>query len=167
LGAGAEVLKPKVGVKKGGDFEAVKKRVDEVQRLLEKGAKVAVGLPRNSMPYPDGTSVIMVGFWNEFGTKFTHERAFLRTAARENRDAWLALSRDIYKRAVAKNKDPNDFLSILGQRMEADVKRSIDSGAWEPNQGAYGEWKLSKGKTKPLIVSGHLRGSIRYVIRKP
>ena len=146
-------------------LEAIRKRVAEVDKLLRKEAKIAVGLPRNSMPYPDGTSVIMVAFWNEFGTKTIAERAFLRTAASKNNAAWLKLARDIYTKAVAKNKDPYEFLPLLGARMQLDVQKSIDSGAWEPNQGAYGKFKASKGKTKPLIMTGHLRGSIRYVLR--
>lgn len=142
------------------------KLVDRLTKLLDKPPKIAVGLPRDSTPYPDGTSVIMVGFWNEFGTENIPERPFLRTTANQKREEWLKLAKDIYTRAIKKNKNPTDFMSLLGERMENDIKAGIDSGPWEENQGWYKEWKLSKGKTKPLIVTGHLRGSIRYVVRK-
>lgn len=142
------------------------KLVDRITKLWRQPVKVAVGLPRNSLPYPDGTSVVMVGVWNEFGTKFATERPWLRTAAAKHNKAWLKLAEDIYRRSIAKDKDPQQFMPLLGQQMEADVKASIDSGAWEPNQGAYGAWKLKTGKTKPLILTGHMRGSVRYVLRE-
>lgn len=149
-----------------GDPEAIRKRLAALERKLKKVPNIAVGLPRNSMPYPDGTSVIMVAFWNEFGTEHIHERAFLRTAAHNNRDKWLKLTRDIFRKAIEKDKDPADYFNLIGEVMQSDVQKSIDSGAWEPNQGAYAAWKTAKGKTKPLILTGHLRGSIRYVVRE-
>lgn len=148
-----------------GNPELVRKRLASLESKLKKVPNIAVGLPANSMPYPDGTSVVMVAFWNEFGTENIAERSFLRTAAHVNRDKWLKLTRKIFEQAIAKDKNPADFFPLIGQVMQADVQKSIDSGAWEPNQGAYGAWKKAQGKTKPLIFSGHLRGSIRYVVR--
>lgn len=148
-----------------GDMSAVRAKIDKLSATLRRQPNLVVGFPRNSMPYPDGTSVIMVAFWNEFGTKFAPERAFMRTAAAQNKEEWLRLARRIYSRAVKQGKNPADFLGLLGERMQLDVQKSIDSGAWEPNKGQYAKWKEAHGKTKPLIVTGHMRGSVRYVLR--
>lgn len=134
-------------------------------KILKRDTDLAVGLPKNALPYPDGTSVVLVGFWNEFGTEYIPERAFLRTALAQNRRQWLALAALVYEKALKQNKDPRLLMRVVGEQMQLDVQKSIDSGAWEPNQGQYAEWKLSKGKTKPLINTGHMRGSIRYEIR--
>lgn len=165
------MLRPLIRVKRGSvDFEVAKKRLAELEDMFgKKMPKIAVGLPRDSMPYPDGTSVIMVGFWNEFGTKEGTEagivaRPWLRTGAHENRDAWIALARRIVKSCIQKGTDPMNAFALLGHRMETDIKLSISEGAWEPNKGAYAAAKAAKGKTKPLIVTGHMRQSVRYVI---
>lgn len=158
----------KVVAKPKGDPELRKTLVElaRITKLLKKDTDLAVGLPKDALPYPDGTSVVLVGFWNEFGTRYTPERAFLRTALAMNRRQWLALAALAYEKAIRQNKDPRLMMKVVGKQMQLDVQKSIDSGAWEPNQGTYAEWKLARGKTKPLINTGHLRGSVRYVLRE-
>lgn len=162
------MLKAKMKVKRKPEeaMADIRKRVTDMTKIFEKMPRIAVGLPKNSMLYPDGTSVIMVGFWNEFGSTdgAVPSRPWLRTGAHNNREAWVAMARKIVARCLEKNVDPTNHFALLGLRMENDIKTSIDSGAWEPNQGAYGKWKEARGKTKPLIVTGHMRASVRYVI---
>lgn len=155
-------------VKKGSpNFEATKKRIDELSVMFAtRVPRVRVGLPKNSTPYPDGTSVIMVGFWNEYGTEdgMIPSRPWLRTGAHENRDKWIATARRIVKRCVQTGRDPVNAFALLGAQMESDIKASITDGAWAPNQGWYAEWKERRGYTKPLMVTGHMRASVRYII---
>lgn len=163
------MLKPLIKLRKGSpDFAAAKKRIDDTVKLFEERMpKIAVGLPKGSMPYPDGTSVIMVGFWNEFGSEdgTVPERAWLRTGAHNNRDKWIQTARRIVKRSIETGKDPVNAFALLGHQMEGDIKNSIaPDGEWEPNQGAYKVWKDKHGYTKPLVVTGHMRASVRYVI---
>jgi hypothetical protein len=162
------MLKPVLKVKKGNpDFAAIKQKVDDMKtKVFDKMPTIAVGLPKNSTPYPDGTSVIMVGFWNEFGTQdgVVPSRPWLRTGANDNRDKWIAMARRIVKKCLQTGQNPLNHFALLGLQMEADIKNSIAAGEWEPNQGAYAAWKLSKGYTKPLMVTGHMRASVRYII---
>jgi hypothetical protein len=162
------MLKPLLKVRRGRpDFAEVKKRIEETKtKVFDKMPKIAVGLPKNSMPYPNGVSVIMVGFWNEFGSEdgVVPARPWLRTGAHNNRDKWIDMARRIVKRCIETGQNPLNHFSLLGLQMERDIKASIDEGEWEPNQGAYAAWKLSKGKTKPLNLTGHMRASVRYVI---
>lgn len=161
------MLKPKVQLKKGTpEFTKTKKLLEDMKRGLKKMPTIAVGLPKDSTPYPDGTSVVMVGFWNEFGSidGAVPARPWLRTGAHNNKDKWINLARDICKRAIAKGKDPAEFMALLGQQMQADIQASIDSGSWEPNRGQYAAYKVAKGKEKPLIFTGHMRASVRYVV---
>ncbi len=166
------MLRPTIRIRRGSpDFEVMKKRIAELETMFRKRMpKIAVGLPRDSLPYPDGTSVIMVGYWNEYGSEATGRgggivaRPWLRTGAHENREAWVALAGRIIKSCVQKGTDPMNAFALLGLRMENDIKLSISEGAWEPNKGAYAEAKAAQGKTKPLILTGHMRQSVRYAI---
>lgn len=154
-------------VKGSPNFEATKKRIDDLSKMFAtRVPRIRVGLPKNSMPYPGGPSVIMVGFWNEYGTEDggIPSRPWLRTGAHKHREEWIAMARRIVKRCVETGRDPVNAFALLGQRMEADIKDSIENGVWEPNQGWYKEWKEARGKNKPLIVTGHLMASVRYII---
>lgn len=162
------MLKPIVKVKRGSaDFEVMKQRIEATAKMFkDRMPNIQVGLPKNSTPYPDGTSVIMVGFWNEFGSDdgAVPSRPWLRNGAHKNRDEWIALARRIVKSCIQKGTDPINAFALLGLRMENNIKASIVEGPWEPNQGAYAAAKAAKGKTKPLIVTGHMRASVRYII---
>lgn len=159
-------LSVKAGQVKKGDPELkkTKERIDKITNQLKAGSQVVVGLPSDSLPYPDGTSVLMVGFWNEFGTKHISERPFLRETLRQHRNEWVVLSEKLYAQAIKSEVDPKTLLPVLGEQMQIDVQKNIDDGAWEPNASPYREQKAKEGKTKPLIVTGHLRGSIRYLV---
>lgn len=149
------------------NFDLIRKRVEELTKMFEERMpKIAVGLPKDSTPYPDGTSVIMVGFWNEYGSTdgVVPARPWLRTGAHNNRDEWLKLARRIIKKCIETGQDPINRFALLGLKMEADIKKSIETGDWESNQGAYAAWKVKHGYTKPLMVTGHMRASVRYVI---
>lgn len=158
----------RVRIKRGDpNFTETRKRVDELTKMFrERMPMIAVGLPRDSTPYPDGTSVIMVGFWNEYGSTdgTVPSRPWLRTGAENNREKWLNMARRILKKCVQTGQNPVNSFSILGLQMEADIKNSIAAGDWEDNQGAYAAWKVKHGYTKPLMVTGHMRASVRYVI---
>lgn len=160
-------LKVKAGKVKKGDtnLAETRKALEKLVKLMKNSSRIAVGLPSNSLPYPDGTSVVMVGFWNEFGTKVIPERPFLREALRQNRDEWLKLARKLLKKSIKEGVAFDSVLGLLGAQMQLDVQKSLDSGAWEPNASDYAKFKAKSGKTKPLIVTGHLRGSIRWVMR--
>lgn len=161
------MLKVKAGKVKKGDVSLAETRkvIEKLAKLLKGNPRIVVGLPSNSLPYPDGTSVVMVAFWNEFGTKVIPERPFLREALRQNRNSWLKLARKLYKKAIKEGVAFDSVLGLLGAQMQLDVQKSLDSGAWEPNAPDYAKFKAKTGKTKPLIVTGHLRGSIRWAIR--
>lgn len=149
------------------NFEDTKKKVDELAKMMKaRVPRVKVGLPKNTTPYPDGTSTIMVGFWNEYGSEdgTIPARPWLRNGAHENRDKWIATARRILKRCVQTGRDPVNAFALLGAQMESDIKASITDGAWAPNQGAYKDWKEARGYTKPLMVTGHMRASVRYII---
>jgi len=161
------MLKVKAGIKKGDpNLAKTLRRMARIAKKLRGAESLAVGLPKGSQPYPDGTDVLSVGIWNEFGTETIPERAFLREGARQNQKEWLKLARALYKKALREDLDPNQLMGQLGEKMQNDIQASIDSGAWEPNAEPYKSQKAKLGKTKPLIVTGHLRGSIRWVMRK-
>lgn len=199
--AAGKILKGSAGLDKSN------KLIKALAKRLAGKSQLAVGLPSDSLPYPDGTDVIVVGAIHEFGGEINNpggvaygyetredaeagrvrflkkgsgflvlgeteaftftmpERSFLRSTLNEERSKWLKLAAQLYKRAIDKNVTPESQLRLLGEQMQIDVQKKIDSGPFEPNAPAYAKAKAAKGKTKVMIVTGHLRGSIRWVFR--
>lgn len=101
---------------------------------------VKVGLPQGSNDYPiTGESVINVGFWHEFGTKFLPERSWMRSAIRMNlakyKKAIKKGLRDIQQGRLTSDR----FLGRLGLVARDDMRARIDA--------------------LPLVDTGHLKGA--------
>ncbi len=200
-------LKIKTILKGDPKLKVTNEEILRIAKLFRGKRQLAVGLPANSQPYPDGTSVIAVGTIHEFGGEIKNpggvpygfrtereaeegkvrfmakgtgflvlgktqphtisipERSFLRSTVNEKRGDWLKLAEAIHKR-VARKKGASleQGLRLLGEQMQIDVQKKIDTGPFAPNAPAYAKIKSAAGKTKPLIVTGHLRGSIRWAL---
>ena len=80
--------KSKVKIKKQ-PLKGIKK-IEKIAKAMSGPDSVKVGLPKGSNDYPDGTSVIMVGAVQEFGSPSQNvpERSFLRSTVVEKRRAY-------------------------------------------------------------------------------
>ena len=146
----------------GGDLKALIKKLD---KLNSKPSKVAVGLPRDAVPYPDGTSVIMVGTVNEFGSidGVIPERSWLRVGIATSSKAIIKKWKDKLAKGVLNGTiKPEKALALIGQLAVAAVQKRIVN----IQQPANAEFtlKAKRPKTSPLIVTGHMRQSVRYVV---
>ncbi|MEE9382849.1 MAG: hypothetical protein V3V08_05485 [Nannocystaceae bacterium] len=108
---------------------------------------VKVGLPQGSNDYPaTGESVINVGFWHEFGTKFLPERSWMRSSIRMNLAKYKkAIKRgllDIQKKRLTSDR----FLGRLGLVARDDMRAMIDA--------------------LPLVDTGHLKQSLTWEVLK-
>lgn len=149
-------MKPKVTIKKK-PTKALKK-IEALNASLSKGSSVLVGLPKNSNPYPDGTSVIMVGAVHEFGApeKNIPERSFLRSTVTGKRLKYKLLLTKLAAKVVAKKLSLKDALNILGITVQSDVQNMIVDIKEPP---------LKYRDGNPLNYSGHLKQSITYRIK--
>ncbi len=144
-----------------------------------KAGKVAVGLPKGkSGQYEDGSTVIEVAAWNEFGTERIPERSFIRVPVQQNKEKYMALAKKQAKLIYAGKTTTENALGILGTFMSDKMKSSFTDNDWEANSDITinGGWMTSpngkpfyvkgKGSSNPLMSTGQLRNSITYQIVK-
>ncbi len=141
------------------------KGIDKLSKLrkeLGKNNILKVGLPKGSNAYPDGTSVIMVGFVHEFGSDVNNipERSFLRSTLIDKKSTYKQLFKSIAKSVVDGSKMLT-AINKLGLVVQGDVQQKIVNLKNPPNtQGTVS----SKGSSNPLIDTGHLRQSITFEV---
>lgn len=140
---------------------------------------VKVGLPKDSMNYPDGTSLIMVGAVHEFGTRDGRvpERSYLRTTSKELTPEVKKFWRKNAVKILTGKVTAKRLLGIIGLQFQAAVQEKI-TDIKEPalapstmrkrlekvaNVGGDVE---SPTAVNPLVDTGHLRQSIRFEISK-
>lgn len=148
----------KGGLKAGRELEKLRKN------LKNFNLKIIAGLPRNSAPYPDGTSVIEVGHKNEFGSVSERipERSFLRKSFRDNEKKYSKMAVKAVKKAI-NGGDFEKEAGIIGLVMEGDIQQTIIDVKTPPNAQFTIE---KKGSSNPLVDTGHMGQSIRHEVRK-
>ena len=99
---------------------------------------------------------------HEFGLGDMPQRSFLRSAYDENLPVIDKMIQRVANGAVF-GLGTNAALNQLGNVVQGMVQRKIVDGPFIPNSPATIKRKKS---SKPLIDTGHLRQSIRYVIER-
>lgn len=99
---------------------------------------------------------------HEFGLSDMPQRSFLRSAYDENLPVIDKMIQRVANGAVF-GLGTNAALNQLGNVVQGMVQRKIVDGPFVPNSPATIKRKKS---SKPLIDTGHLRQSIRYVIER-
>ena len=126
---------------------------------LKAPAHVDVGILESAGAEADGTSVIDVAFWNEFGTATIPERSFIRAwfdeAEPQLREEFTKLMHGV----AAGKRTRAEVLELMGQRMVGQVQERISAGIPPENAPSTA---ARKGSTTPLIDTGVLRSSVTY-----
>lgn len=99
---------------------------------------------------------------HEFGLGGMPQRSFLRSAFDENKPMINKMGDHIVNSAI-KGISTEKALDQLGNVVQGMVQKKIVDGPFVPNSPATIKRKKS---SKPLIDTGHLRQSIRYVIER-
>lgn len=128
-----------------------------LRRLNEAQTTITVGVHGDASPEKDGTSVVDVATWNEFGTDRIPARSFLRAwfdssaglIADSLRKVGLGVVAGKYTAAIGMNRAAQLFAGLIQQRV---------AGGIGPANAA--STVARKGSSKPLIDSGHLRSAI-------
>lgn len=134
---------------------SVAAELDKINSRFKGKPVVKVGLPSQSNPYPDGTSVIMVGVTHEFGLGNVPERSFLRSTVFENRREYLKFLKKLAVKIIDGKISTEKALGLLGLKVQNDVQAKITDIDTPP---------LVSREGNPLILSGHLRRSITYIV---
>lgn len=121
---------------------------------------VKVGLPKGAA-YPDGTPVAHVGFWNEFGTRTSPERAWMRTAIKLNIQKYRRLNKHNLKQIQKKSMTIDVALKVLGQAARDDMIASIETWQAPPNAPST---VAMKGSASVLEDTGLMKQSVTYEV---
>ena len=155
------MLKLKVGLK-GGD--KLQRALDDLSKLSKEPSQVKVGIPAGGLRYPDGVALLLVAAVQEFGSQDGRipERSYLRSTvvkeAEQFRKFWRS---DHAKDLLTGAGDAGAVLALLGQLAQRKVQEAIVEIKEPANAPAT---IAAKGSSNPLVSSGLLRQSIRYVV---
>ena len=89
-------------------------------------------------------------------------RPYIRSTVDENQEKYGRLIEQLFTRVVDGTLDVFGALELLGMRVESDIKRKMTTLKSPANKPST---IRKKGSENPLINTGHLRASIRYVVR--
>ena len=149
----------KAKVKVTHNFEAAQKDLDKFDKEISKHSNIVVGVPKNSAPYPDGTSVILVALVHEFGSVIRNipERSFLRAGVKRNSKKYTKLFASLAKESLNGSGDFLRGLNKIGLVAQTDVRQEITDLKTPPLKSRAGN---------PLVDTGHLRQSIVYQVNR-
>ena len=150
-------------VKDGKQLELVlDNRLKSIIARLGTKAVLKVGILEGATT-TDGQNIAQYAFWNEFGTKFSPARPFMRQSVEKNKGRWLS----VLKRALTGGKNSKDSLYAVGEVARADVIDEIQNGTFTPNAPRTIALKKAKGKTEPdhpLIDTGQMMKAVSYEV---
>jgi len=99
---------------------------------------------------------------NEFGFGTTPERSFIRSTIDENAERYLKAAGILVGMMIDGEISKFEALERMGQQIERDIKEKIVNLKTPPNAPRT---IMEKGSDNPLIDSGEMLASIRYVIK--
>lgn len=136
-----------------------KRTVDTIFDLSANPVDIGVGVFDDSGTYGDGTSVVEVAMYQEFGTSRIPERSFIRAYIDENEIRIREMMRDSLQ-AVARGVVSKDTaMRLLGQKIANEMKGRLSAGIPPPNAPSTVK---QKGVNAPLVNTGRLREAIKY-----
>ena len=125
------------------------------------GTGVKVGI-QAGQGQQDGTDMLDIAVFNEFGTATIPARPFMQDAADKYHEDTGRVMEHLAKK-VQEGADAGQALETLGQWYQAQQQAHIRSGEFQPNAPATVK---RKGSSVPLIDKGQLVNSVRYEVLK-
>lgn len=137
-----------------------KRYFKELERLSK--LEVQVGFQAGEKTYEDGTDLVDVAAYNEYGTSDTPARPFMKQSF-ENHEDELQKACDRVNQTLNKGGTAEAGLKELGVFVKGLVQEEIVDGGFEPNAPSTIK---KKGSEQPLIDTSTMRQSVNYVIKK-
>ena len=125
------------------------------RELSGQGVKVGV----MSGTYPDGTSVVDVAYWNEYGTSKMPSRPFIRQTFEKNGNDIDKVSRTLIGGIMTGTFNPDGALRELGDWYKGVMQEVLRDGSYVANAAST---LAQKNGSKPLVDTGQLLQSIRW-----
>lgn len=140
--------------------EKVDRLLAEVHHL--KTAYVTIGIHKDAGKYEDGTDVVEVALWNEFGTRNIPERSFFRSTMDENVskiNAWREAAVD----KILRGGSVEEALRDIGFKIMVLIQNKIKSNVPPPLAPSTVRAKEEKGRPPvTLIDSGLMLRSVSF-----
>jgi len=111
----------------------------------------------------DGTSIVDIGVYNEFGTNSIPARPFMGTTADRYRDTIYKYTETLVGQMIDGKYTVRQVLNYMGLWYQAKIQMVIrEAKTWAvPNAPST---VAIKGSSSPLIDTGRMVGAIRYEI---
>jgi hypothetical protein len=124
--------------------------------------QVFVGFQAGQVADEKGVDMAQIAMFNELGTSTAPARPFLRNSVDENEDVIRdQCGKELKKLTTGATAETVlKRVGALGVRL---VQEKIESGSFEPNAPSTIK---KKGSDKPLIDTGRMRQSVKYVVKK-
>lgn len=124
--------------------------------------QVFVGFQAGQVADDKGVDMAQIAMFNELGTSTAPARPFLRDSVDENEDVIRdQCGKELKKLTTgATAESVLKRVGALGVRL---VQEKIESGSFEPNAPSTIK---KKGSDKPLIDTGRMRQSVKYVVKR-
>lgn len=139
---------------------------DSVVKKLKglRGTTVVVGLMGGAAHvYDDGTTVVSVAAFNEFGTSTIPARPFIRSTMDEQRQNIGDLVQKLAGRIADGKIDRDRAARFLGEFAKSKIQKKIVDLREPPNAQSTID---SKGSSNPLIDTGAMRQAVTYAVVK-
>lgn len=154
------MFKPKIEIKeKNKDSE--KKLKDVFQKMGK--SFVTIGVHENAGQYEDGTSVVQVALWNEFGTEHIPERSFFRSTLDKHEDQINSWRKEAIEKIIDGKETPEHALESIGFKIRELIKNTILSNVPPPNADSTAAHKRAEGvPVRTLVETNLLLRSVEY-----
>lgn len=145
------------------DRQKVKHAIKGLEERMQKDGLVLVGVPKGAGAYEDGLTIATVAAVNNFGSADGRipARPFLAPAVENGAPEYRRLVELMLPKVMSGEMEMQTLLAQMGQLAEGHVKQQITDLRTPPNAQSTID---KKGSDNPLIDTGALRQSIRYVI---
>jgi hypothetical protein len=165
------MIKPKAETKVVKDDS---KKIRDAMKKLN-GSYVTIGFHQDAGQYEDGTSVVSVALWNEFGTQHSPERSFFRSAINDNQTKINEWREEAIRNITEKGWTVKKALEMIGFRIQVLIQNKIKSNVPPPNAPSTiqakqragvspksGFKKGFEGRTGTLINTGLMLRSVTF-----
>lgn len=144
-------------------FKQLKKKLKGISN-----AYVTIGVHQSAGKYTQGNNppdVAEVALWNEYGTKNTPERSFIRGAIDENASKINEWRDEVVYKVLQGEITVKKALETIGFRIQVLIQNKIKSNVPPPNAPSTAAHKKREGVGQTtLIETGLLLRSISYEV---
>lgn len=133
-----------------------------VDKFLQELAKarnsyVTIGVHEDAGEYPDAdVSVVEVALWNEFGTRYSPERAWMRTTMDENEGQLNRWREELIGKMMGEGWSVEKALDAMGFRIMTLLQNKIKSNMPPPNAQSTIDAKAKKGVSPSTLMDSQL-----------